>query len=186
MSRVVLTGGPGAGKSVISHRLAKESPERFVLVPEAATQVYAALQTRWDRLDLVGRRDVQRRIYHLQLEQENRLAIEHPNKILLLDRGTIDGAAYWPDGPEEYWRDLGTTLEAQLARYDRVIWMQTAAAVGTYDGDASNTCRFEDADAAIASGNLLAMLWSGHPHMMRVDAFADLDEKVHVVQRLLG
>ena len=185
MSRVVLTGGPGAGKSVISHRLAQESPERFILVPEAATQVYAALQTRWDRLDLEGRRDVQRRIYRLQIAQEDRLAQSHPDKTLLLDRGTIDGAAYWPEGPDDYWRDLGTTLEEQLSRYDRVIWMQTAAAVGTYDGSASNTCRFEDADAAIASGNLLALLWGGHPRLERVDAFADLNGKIAEVRKLL-
>src|SRR5918997_830459 len=183
--RIVLTGGPGAGKTVISRRLAAESPNRFVLVPEAATQVYDALRTRWDRLTLDGRRDVQRRIYRLQVEQEDRLAAEHPGKTLLLDRGTIDGAAYWPEGPEDYWRDLGTTPAAELARYEQVVWMQTCAAVGAYDGDASNSCRFEDADAAIASGNLLAMLWSGHPRLVRIDAYADLDEKVAAVRRVL-
>ena len=55
LHRIVLTGGPGAGKSVISKRLAAEHPDRFVRVPEAATQVYDHLQTRWDRLDLPGR-----------------------------------------------------------------------------------------------------------------------------------
>jgi predicted ATPase len=184
--RIVLTGGPGAGKTVVSRRIAEADPGRFVLVPEAATQVYSALQTRWDRLTLEGRYDVQRRIYRLQVEQENRLAAEHPDKILLLDRGTIDGAAYWPHGPDDYWRDLGTTLDAELARYDRVIWMQTCAAVGAYDGDASNTCRFEDADAAVASGNLLAMLWGGHPRLTRVDAFERLDNKVQAVRQLIS
>jgi predicted ATPase len=181
IKRAVLTGGPGAGKTVVSRRLAAEHPDRFVLVPEAATQVYAALRTRWDRLDLAGRRDMQRRIYHLQVEQEDRLAREHPDKTLLLDRGTIDGAAYWPEGPAEYWRDLGTTIDAELARYDLVVWMQTCAVVGAYDGDASNTCRFEDADAAIASGNLLAELWSGHPRLVRIDAYPNVEDKVRAV-----
>jgi predicted ATPase len=185
MKRIVLTGGPGAGKTVISHRIAAADPARFVLVPEAATQVYDALQTRWDRLSLEGRRDVQRQIYRLQVDQEQRLALEHPEKTLLLDRGTIDGAAYWPEGPDDYWQDLGTTLEKELSRYDRIIWMQTAAAVGTYDGDASNTCRFEDADAAIASGNLLAMLWAGHPNLVKVDAFPSLEEKIAAVRQML-
>jgi predicted ATPase len=183
--RIVLTGGPGAGKTVVSRRIAEAEPDRFILVPEAATQVYSALQTRWDRLTLEGRYDVQRQIYRLQVEQEDRLAAEHSGKILLLDRGTIDGAAYWPHGPDDYWRDLGTTLEAELSRYDRVIWMQTCAAVGAYDGDASNACRFEDADAAVASGNLLALLWGGHPQLTRVDAFEHLDEKVVEVRSLL-
>jgi predicted ATPase len=183
--RIVLTGGPGAGKTVVASRLARERPDQFALVPEAATQVYAALQTRWDRLDLDGRRDVQRRIYHLQREQEDRMAAERPDRVLLLDRGTIDGAAYWPDGADEYWRELGTTHAAELARYDAIILLQTSAALGMYDGDASNFCRFEDADAAVASDNLLELLWRGHPRLIKVAACAELDEKVANVRRVI-
>jgi predicted ATPase len=181
MKRIVLTGGPGAGKTVISRQIAAAAPERFALVPEAATQVYDALRTRWDKLDLEGRRDVQRRIYRLQVEQEERLAAEHGDRILLLDRGTVDGAAYWPDGSADYWRDLGTTLDAQLQRYDAVIWLQSCAALGLYDGDQSNACRFEDAAAAVASGELLLQLWGDHPQLRRVEAYASLDEKVRAV-----
>ena len=61
--KIVLTGGPGAGKTVVARAIAARHPQRFILVPEAATQVYAMLNTRWDRLDIDGRRDVQRRIY---------------------------------------------------------------------------------------------------------------------------
>src|SRR3954447_11621164 len=132
--RVVLTGGPGAGKTVISRRIAADHPDQFVLVPEAATQVYDALQTRWDKLDLEGRRDVQRKIYRLQVDQEDRTAASNPGKILLLDRGTIDGAAYWPEGPDDYWRDVGSTLQNELNRYTTVIWMESCAALGMYDG----------------------------------------------------
>jgi predicted ATPase len=188
MQRIVLTGGPGSGKTVISRRLAEEHPKRFVLAPEAATQVYTALQTRWDRLDLAGRRDVQRRIYHTQVEQEARLGREHPTRILLLDRGTVDGASYWPDGPDDYWRDLETTIAAELSRYDAVIWLETCAALGAgmYDGDASNACRFEDASAAIAAGQRLLQLWQGHPNLKHVGAFAILDEKVQAVSELIS
>ena len=58
--RIVLTGGPGAGKTVISQQIAQSTPDRYLLVPEAATQVYEQMRTRWDLLDLPGRRDVQR------------------------------------------------------------------------------------------------------------------------------
>ncbi len=185
MKRIVLTGGPGAGKTVVAARLAAEQPERFALVPEAATQVYTQLQTRWDRLDPAGRHDVQRRIYQFQREQEDRAEREHPTKTLLLDRGTIDGAAYWPEGSEAYWRDLGTTHAAELARYDAVILLQTSAALGLYDGDDSNPCRFEDADAAIASDDLLEVLWRAHPRLLKVPACATLEEKVNRVRLVL-
>jgi predicted ATPase len=186
MKRIVLTGGPGAGKTVITRRLAVEHADTFVLVPEAATQVYSAMQTRWDRLDLAGRRDVQRKIYRHQVEQEDRIAAANPGKILLLDRGTIDGAAYWPEGPEEYWVDLRSNLATELMRYDAVIWMQTAAAIQIYDGSDSNPCRFEDAATAVSSGEVLKSLWQDHPRFHTVDAFVLLDDKVSTVRRLIS
>jgi predicted ATPase len=186
MRRIVLTGGPGAGKTVIARAIAQRRADRFVLVPEAATQVYDLLRTTWDRLDLDGRRDVQRRIYRLQVEQEQRLASAHPDKLLLLDRGTIDGAAYWPDGSDDYWRDLGTNLRDELNRYDQVIWLETAASLGLYDGSESNFCRFEDADAAIRSGELLKQLWIGHPRLQLISAYGDLEDKIAAVVAVIG
>jgi predicted ATPase len=186
MKRIVLTGGPCSGKTVLTTRLAATDPHRYVRVPEAATQVYDLLQTRWDRLDLAGRLDVQRQIYRLQVEQEDRLANDHPDRILLLDRGTIDGATYWPHGADDYWADLGTSLDRELARYDAVLWMQTSAALGIYDGDASNTCRFEDAEGAVVAGQRLAGLWGGHPKLIRVDAYPTFDEKLQVVRSILA
>jgi predicted ATPase len=186
MKKIVLTGGPGSGKTVIATRLAAMNSDALALVPEAATQVYDQLKTRWDRLDLEGRRDVQRRIYRLQAEQEDRMARQHPGKLLLLDRGTIDGSAYWPEGPEAYWLDLRTTHARELARYDVVIWLETAAALGLYDGDQSNVCRFEDAPGAIASGKLLLELWGAHPHLRHVGAFTNIGDKVAAVGEIVG
>ncbi|MGH7179368.1 MAG: ATP/GTP-binding protein [Tepidisphaeraceae bacterium] len=183
--RIVLTGGPGAGKTVIARHIAQSDTSRFALVPEAATQVYSQLNTRWDKLDHDGRLDVQRLIYKLQLEQEREIASEHPNRVLLLDRGTIDGAAYWPHGPEDYWRDLGTALGDELRRYDSVIWMESAAALGMYDGDESNFCRFEHPQAAIESGKLLLQLWAGHPNLKHVGAFTNLEDKISAVNEII-
>jgi predicted ATPase len=188
MKRIVISGGPGSGKTVIARAIVDRHPDRLALVPEAATQVYTKLQTRWDKLDLAGRRDAQRRMYRLQLEQESRIAAANPDKSLLLDRGTIDGAAYWPDGPEDFWRDVGTTHAKELARYDAVILLETCAALGLYDGDASNFCRFEDADAAIRSSASLSALWAGHSNVHLVSAYPNIEQKRMkvdaIVQRL--
>jgi hypothetical protein len=186
MRKIVLTGAPGSGKTVITARLAAEHPERFALVPEAATQVYAQLNVRWDRLDLAARRDAQRRMYRLQLDQETRLAAAHPHKTLLLDRGTVDGAADWPDGPEPFWSDVGSGLPRELSRYDAVILLDTAAALGLYDGSASNACRFEDAAGAIRVGEALRALWGAHPRFRFVGAYRDLEEKLAQVRALLS
>jgi predicted ATPase len=184
MRRIVLTGGPGSGKTVIAALLARQCPDRFVCIPEAASQVYAELGTRWDRLDDAGRRDLQRRIYRLQRAQEEQFA-DDPSRIMLLDRGTVDGSAYWPDGFDAYWLDLGTTREVELARYDAVIWLQTAAILGLYDGSASNACRSEDAAGAVETGQRLLQAWEGHPGLVQVGAFVDLNEKLAEVSRVV-
>ena len=194
LTRIVLTGGPGGGKTVIAEALAdaphleawRQEVGGLMLVPEAATQVYAAHRTRWDRLDLTWRRAIQREIYHFQRTQEDRLAAlayERGCHLLLLDRGTIDGSAYWPDGPADYWRSLGVPVADELLRYDAVLLLESAAALGShlYDGEASNAVRFEDAQGALASGRLLETLWGGHPRVVRIPAVESLEEKIRAV-----
>jgi hypothetical protein len=185
MQRIVLTGGPGAGKTVIANAIVSERPDRFLLVPEAATQVYQMLGTRWNLLTLDGRREAQTRMYRLQLEQERRADEQAGGRVILLDRGTIDGAAYWPDGTDPFWNAMGTTREAELRRYDAVIWLETAAALGLYDGSASNAVRFEDPSAALASGALLKTLWGGHPCLHHVGAFSSLEDKIAAVREVI-
>jgi predicted ATPase len=184
--KIVLTGGPGAGKTVVAREVIRRLPGRFVLVPESATHVYTTLNTRWDKLDLAGRRDAQRRMYLHQLDQEARLAAQSPATPLLLDRGTIDGAAYWPDGHEHFWPAMNTTHERELARYDEVIFLETAAALGVYDGAVSNDVRFESAAEAVESGKLLMRLWDAHPRVRHVGAFQDLEHKIRAVAELLA
>ena len=183
--RIVLTGGPGAGKTVITGELVRRHPHTFVPVPEAATQIYARQRTRWDRLDAEGRRRMQREIYSLQIQQEEGTERACDGKVLLLDRGTVDGAAYWPDGAEDYWPAMGTTQARELSRYDAVVWLESAAAVGRYDGDASNACRYEDPAAAIACGEAVKRLWQPHARIAVVNARRDLEEKVREVESLL-
>lgn len=181
----MLTGAPGSGKSTIARELARRYPDSFVVVPEAATQYYTALGYRWDQLTIEQQREAQRSIYRLQVEQEARLASLHPDKTLLMDRGTIDGAAYWPDGPADYWRDLGTTESREISRYAMVIVLESSAAIGLYDGDVSNQVRFEDAPAALENAKLLGTLWSAHPRVHLVPAYRDLEEKIGVVEKLV-
>jgi predicted ATPase len=183
---VVLTGGPGSGKTTIATRLAADHPALLVLVPEAATQVYRQLNTRWNKLDADGRRDLQRRIFLLQNEQEHRFRRLHPAAILLLDRATIDGAAYWPDGPDDYWRRFSTSLAEQSARYDAVIWLQSTAAGGHYDPVGSNAVRTEDAPAAVELGRRVERLWSAHPRFRRIGIYPSVDEKLAVVKAVLN
>lgn len=101
----------------------------------------------------------QRAIFYVQRELEASADAENA-AIVLCDRGTIDGLAYWPR-PEDLWSSVGTTLEDQLRRYDAVIHLRTPAADGGYNHQ--NPLRTESAATASAIDQRLLAAWHGHP-----------------------
>jgi len=93
--RFVLTGGPGAGKTAALELVRRTFCPHVVLVPEAAGILFAGGFPRGGGPEHA--RAAQRAIYHVQHELEI-LALTHAPALVLCDRGTVDGAAYWP-GP---------------------------------------------------------------------------------------
>jgi len=185
LQKIVLTGAPGSGKTTIARTLAEARPDSYLHVPEAATQTYTALMTRWDKLDDAGRRDAQLRIYTLQISQEAASIEQARGRVILLDRGTIDGAAYWPDGPERYWETLQSSHARELSRYDLVLMLESVAALGQYDGDKSNSTRFESAQESLENAKVLEKLWNPHPNLIRIAATRDLPDKLAAVERAI-
>ena len=89
--RIVLTGGPGGGKTTAADLFRREMGEAVVIVPEAATMMFTGGFPRYPEHDAV--RSAQLAIYHVQRNLEDIQATRYPDRILLCDRGTIDGAA---------------------------------------------------------------------------------------------
>ena len=137
--RIVLTGGPGAGKTAVLELIRQSFCRHVKVLPEAAGIVFGGGFPRGDSMIL--RRAAQRAIFFLQREVEATGEADGA-AIVLCDRGTVDGAAYWP-GPGSLWREVGTTLEEQLRRYDAVIHLRTPASGAGYDH--SNPLRIESA-----------------------------------------
>lgn len=182
---IVLTGGPSAGKTRVTEDICRMGAGSIVPVAEAATQVYTTHDTRWDLLDVEHRRAVQLEIYHFQRAQEARAEQDNPGKLLLLDRGTIDGSAYWPDGPAAYWEALGVNARDELLRYDAIIWLGSSASLGIYDGEASNQVRFESPEEAVASGDVLRQLYNAHPRYFEAPAEREVSAKVSRVWQII-
>lgn len=163
--RVVLTGGPGGGKTTAADLYRREIGDHIVIVPEAATLLYSG---GFPRSGVNGvRRATQKAIYHVQRNLEDAQYANYQNRVLLCDRGTVDGAVYWPDEPIGFFEALGTTLEAELSRYDAVIFFETAA-VGNIAIEGGNPIRIESNEEAIELDRKLRMLWSQHPHFILV------------------
>lgn len=160
--RIVLTGGPGGGKTTAADLVRRELGECIVVVPEAATMLFSGGFPR--NGDPFARKPVQTAIYHVQENLEDIQAAHYPQRVLLCDRGTIDGAPYWPenDGPD-FFTAMGTSLDDELARYDAVLFFETAA-VGGISIEGGNPARIESLADAVALDGRLRALWSRHPH----------------------
>jgi len=173
--RLVITGGPGGGKTTAADLFRRELGERVVVVPEAATIMFTGGFPRSD--DETARRAAQTAIYHVQRNLEDVQSALYCNRVLLCDRGTIDGAAYWPGPAEEFFRAMGTTFEAELSRYDAVVFFESAAVGGLYI-EGGNPARVETQDEAVLLDQKLRALWSRHPRYYLVPHRSSFFEKI--------
>jgi hypothetical protein len=106
---------------------------------------------------------VQRAIFTVQrnLEEvyEGRLT---GDQVLWCDRGVPDGAGYWPHGVAHYFEQMQADWQAELARYDAVLFMESAA-VGGLSIASDNATRSEDLATASALDAQLRQVWQVHP-----------------------
>jgi predicted ATPase len=173
--RIVLTGGPGGGKTTAADLFRREVGDRVVIVPEAATMLFSGGFPRSS--ELLARRAAQRTIYHVQRNLEDTQAALYPDRILLCDRGTVDGAVYWPNTDQDFFTALGTTLEDELARYDAVLFFRSAA-LGGMDIEGGNPTRVENLEEAVELDRRLMAVWSNHPNLVVVPHNASFFKKV--------
>jgi predicted ATPase len=163
--RIVLTGGPGGGKTTAIDLFRREIGQRVVVVPEAATMLFRGGFPR--STEIHARKSAQSAIFHVQRNLEDVQSALYPERILLCDRGTIDGAAYWPGGASEFFDFVGSALSKELERYDAVLFFETAAA-GGMSIEGGNPARIESNEQAIELDRRLRDLWLQHPRAVVV------------------
>lgn len=177
--RVVLTGGPGAGKTAVLELARLVFCRHLHVLPEAASIVFGGGFPREDGPAL--RRAGQRAIFFVQRELEASVG-ERDLALVLCDRGTLDGAAYWP-GPDDFFAAVGTTPALELARYDAVIHLRTP---GVDDGyNHSNPLRVETALQASVIDERIAQVWAPHPHRFVIEPAADFVSKANATLKVL-
>lgn len=177
--RVVLTGGPGAGKTAVLELVKQSYCHHVMVLPESAGIVFGGGFPR--RPDLESHQAAQRAIFYVQRELENAAEGQNP-AVILCDRGTIDGAAYWTGRPD-LWTSVGTALSTELARYSAVIHLRVPKGDGGYN--MSNPLRIETAEEAARIDNEIAQLWAGHPHRFSVPPAASFIAKAARVLEIL-
>lgn len=177
--RIVLTGGPSAGKTAVLELVRQQFCQHTVLLPQAAAILFRGGLSRG--VNERERRATERAIYHLQLEIEATIDDAHEPALVVCDRGTADGAAYWP-GPGSFWSAVGTTLDAELRRYDVVIHMRTPG-VTTYDRQ--NPLCLESASEAELVDARIIEAWAEHPRRFIVECADDFLVKAHRALELI-
>ena len=181
--RIVLTGGPGSGKSTAAAFLAREFVDELWVLPESATLLYRGGMPR-SQSDL-GVQVAQRAIYTVQRSLEDATTLQHPDRVQLCDRATIDGAAYWPDGEDAFYRANATTRSQELARYDAVVFMHTAALLPAgYERDLE--VRTEDNEEAIALDRRIFDLYRDHPRVVSVASHESFLDKLIAVRNAIA
>jgi predicted ATPase len=176
--RIVLTGGPGGGKTTAADLFRRELGDSVVVVPEAATMLFSGGFPRYENPEAI--RVAQHAIYHLQRGIEDTQSAAYPGRVLLCDRGTLDGAAYWPgDNDHSFLESVGSTVEQELDRYDGVVFFESAA-VGGLDIEGGNPCRTENIEQAVELDRTLQRLWGQHERFTFVPHSGSFFKKITI------
>lgn len=166
-SFIILTGGPGGGKSTLMEELRREG--RFLFLPEAIFTVGGVgippSQKQFQRLMVRAQWGLEDALTQTLLPDDDRLVLCH--------RGSLDPLAYWLTRgweEEEFFSFTCTHREEHYQRYAVVIHLVTAA-----DGAAHAYKRYPEAhrpetvEESIRLDRLLGQVWQGHPRYYRMD-----------------
>lgn len=185
ISKIVITGGPSAGKTTglswIQNAFTKLGYS-VLFVPETATELISNGIAPWT---CGSNFEYQRCQMRLQLEKESvfeqAAKTMKAEKILIVcDRGAMDNRAYMNELEFSQLLTEFHTNEVQLRDgYDAVFHMVTAAkGAEKFYTTENNTARRESVEQAAALDDKLISAWTGHPHLRVIDNSTDFEDKL--------
>lgn len=163
---IVVTGGPGAGKTAVLEMARKNFCGHVAALPESASIVFGG--GFWRLSTDSGRMAAQRAIFHVQREMEEIVLTDPRWALGLCDRGTLDGLAFWPQKEELFWDQIGSSKSVELSRYRAVIHLRTPTDRMGYNHQ--NELRIETAEEAAEIDARIAAVWQSHPRYIQIDS----------------
>lgn len=185
ISKIVITGGPCAGKTTGMSWIQNAFTERgytVLFVPETATELIGGGVAPWT---CGTNSDFQGCLLKLQLEKEKvferAAATMNTDKVLIVcDRGALDNRAYMTD--EEFRsaiKSVGSSEVELRDNYDAVFHLVTAAkGAEKFYTTANNTARTETVEQAAELDDKLIAAWTGHPHLRIIDNSGEFEDKM--------
>ena len=183
--KIVITGGPCAGKSTAMSWIQNAFTQKgytVLFVPETATELIGGGVAPWT---CGTNAEYQKCQVRLQLEKE-RLFLRaaktmKAEKILIVcDRGLLDNRAYMNDAEfAEVLEDVGVSEVEMRDSYDAVFHLVTAAkGKEEFFSNENNAARYETVEEARDLDDRLLACWAGHPHLRVIDNATDFNEKM--------
>lgn len=189
--KLVLTGGPCAGKTTALARLEEDLQElgyHVVIVSESATELIKGGIRPFGE-DAINMVDFQKVIIPYQLNKEASydyaisLLKEDKECVVIYDRGVMDNKAYITDSEfEQIIKPLQLGNLELLDRYDMVLHLVTAACgKEEYYTLENNEARSEGLEEAKQLDLKTREAWVGHEHLIVIDNTTDFEEKMQKV-----
>ncbi len=185
LSRIVITGGPSAGKTTGLSWIQNEFTKlgyTVLFVPETATELIGGGVAPWTCGSNLAYQKCQMK---LQLEKEKIFeqaarGMKAEKILIVCDRGAMDNRAYMDDLEfSQVLSELGETEVLLRDRYDAVFHMVTAAkGAESFYTTENNRARTETPEQARALDDKLIAAWTGHPHFRVIDNSTDFREKL--------
>jgi predicted ATPase len=172
---VVITGGPGAGKTAVLEVVRRRFCAHVAVLPESASILFGGGFPRRDGRP--ARHAAQRAIFRVQRELEHMVQEEARVAVALCDRGTLDGMAYWDGDSAELLADVGTDHARELGRYAAVIHLRTPEASRGYNNH-QNPVRIETAEEARRIDERILGVWADHPRRTVIEPTDDFVDKL--------
>lgn len=186
--RIVLTGGPAAGKTTLISRILKEFKSedgwKVITIPETATDLISGFGIR-PFGNCVTMEEFQYFVIEDQLHKE-KLALKgaqmvpEENVLIIYDRAVFDDLAYI--NQEQFEKTLayfGRKPEEILAGYDAVLHLVTCAKGAEFAYNFGNAARYEDVAEARRMDDGTLAAWSAHPHLFVIDNSVDFEDKIN-------
>ena len=185
ITKIVLTGGPCAGKTTaltwISNYFSKKGYS-VIFVPETATELISngitPKNSISNRLYQISQMKLQKLKEEIYLEAAQKL---NNTKILIVcDRGMLDNKAYMKEGEfKSILKELNTNEIKERDSYDAVFHLVTAAKgkEEVYTTE-NNKARTETIEEARILDDKIISAWTGHPHLRIIDNSTNFEEKL--------
>ncbi len=178
---IVLTGGPGAGKTAVLEMLRRVACPHVAILPEAAGILFSG--GFWRGTSMEAHKSAQRAIFYVQRELEFMVQSEKKYTVGICDRGTLDGLAYWPNSDSSFFDELNIKQSEEIKRYSCVIHLRTPSKENGYNYQ--NPLRIETPHNALLLDKRIEKAWADHPSRFFVENQTDFLEKAKIALELI-